>query len=99
MRIDLNPGVAEAGDGGPLAKSPSSGSSASPGSQSGADVAQLSTDYARVQALAAAVSQVPEVRQDKVAALAEMVHSGIYAVTPEQTADAMLSEMAGRAAA
>jgi anti-sigma28 factor (negative regulator of flagellin synthesis) len=99
MRIDLNPAMPQAVDSGPSAKPAFNSSSGTAGRGSIADVADLSTDYVRVQALATAVSQLPEIRQDKVAALAEKVRSGNYAVTSEQTAEALLSDMTGRAAA
>jgi anti-sigma28 factor (negative regulator of flagellin synthesis) len=52
-----------------------------------------------VQALAAQVNELPEIRQEKVAALGRAVQSGNYQVTPEQTADALLSELRTRPAA
>jgi flagellar biosynthesis anti-sigma factor FlgM len=57
------------------------------------DTATLSTGQDTVAALAAQVNQVPEIRQDKVAALAESVRTGNYAVTPRQTADAVIAYM------
>ena len=91
-----------------IGQTPDSGKTGKPDLPSGAgtktnelaaDVANPSADYVRAQTLAATLSQLPEVRREKVAALAEMVHSGNYAVTPEQTAEALLAHMAGSAAA
>lgn len=44
-------------------------------------------------ALSAQVNQAPEIRQDRVVALAELVRTGNYAVTPRQTADAVIAHM------
>jgi len=93
MRIDSNPRALEsdpgqAASGGPRANPATSGSPAL-----GSDTAQLSTDQARVQALAVQASALPEIRQDKVDALRRVVRDGSYRVSPEQTAEAMLSEI------
>ena len=57
------------------------------------DSTQLSTDQANVQALSAAVLQLPEIRQDRVAALTEQVQKGSYQVTAQQTAEALLTAL------
>jgi flagellar biosynthesis anti-sigma factor FlgM len=99
MRIDLNPNIGQTPDPGESNK-PGLRSSSGPASNDlAADVAKLSPDYVRTQVLTEAVNQLPEVRQDKVAALAQLIRSGNYAVTPEQTAEALLSHMAGCPAA
>jgi flagellar biosynthesis anti-sigma factor FlgM len=98
MRIDLNTSIGQASNSGELTKASLRSSVAPASSDVPADVAKLSPDYVRAQALAAAVSELPEIRQDKVAALSEMIRSGNYAVTPEQTAEAMVSHMVGNAA-
>ena len=64
----------------------------------GNDSAELSMDHARVAALAAQVSNLPEIRQEKVNALSNALQSGEYNVSPEQTAAAMLSEFLGNVA-
>jgi anti-sigma28 factor (negative regulator of flagellin synthesis) len=46
-----------------------------------------------VQALAAKVNDVPEIRQERVAALAKAVRDGSYQVSPEQTAEALISHV------
>jgi negative regulator of flagellin synthesis FlgM len=75
----------------------SSSSAARPAQTAGkddyGDAAQLSSSSLAATTLAAAASQVPEIRQEKVAALAEQLRAGTYEVSPEQTAEAMLSEM------
>jgi flagellar biosynthesis anti-sigma factor FlgM len=61
--------------------------------------AQLSGDPARVQSLAAQVNALPETRQEKVGALGPAVRDGSYQVSPEQMAEALISEMLERPAA
>jgi flagellar biosynthesis anti-sigma factor FlgM len=100
MRIDLNAIIPEAPDPGQSAKSAAqatSGSS-SPG-LAGGDTAKLSQDQGRVQQLAAEVVQLPEIRQDKVAALQRAIQEGTYPVTPGQSAEALISAMQIRSAA
>ena len=46
-----------------------------------------------MQQLASQVNQLPEIRQDKVAALQRAVQAGNYHVTPAQTAGALFSAM------
>jgi len=58
-----------------------------------ADKAELSNDPARVETLSQTVLQLPEVRQEKVQALAAQVQNGSYQVAPQQTAEALLSEL------
>jgi anti-sigma28 factor (negative regulator of flagellin synthesis) len=99
MRIDLNPSISQTPDSGKPGKPDLPSGSGSKNGQLAADVANPSADYVRAQALTATLSQLPDVRQEKVAALAEMVRSGTYAVTPEQTAEALMAHMAGGAAA
>lgn len=97
MRIDLSTRIPEAADPGQAAKSGSP--SASGGNSLGVDTAKFSSDPEKVQALTAGVTAMPEIRQEKVAALAQAVSSGSYQVTPEQTADAMMSQLGVRAVA
>jgi len=99
MRIDLNSNISQTPDPGESSKPGLQSPSGPAPSESAADVAKLSRDYVRAQALTESVNQVPEIRQEKVAALAQLIRNGNYAVTPEQTAAALLSHMAGRAAA
>ncbi|HUI77603.1 MAG TPA: flagellar biosynthesis anti-sigma factor FlgM [Bryobacteraceae bacterium] len=93
MRIDLNANVGQTPDAGQTGKA---GSRVAPGVGNAAaegDRTQLSTDAGRVQALSAAVLQLPEIRQDKVAALAEQVQKGSYQVGAVQTAEALLTAL------
>jgi flagellar biosynthesis anti-sigma factor FlgM len=57
------------------------------------DRADLSSAHSRAAALTAQVNQLPEVRQDKVAAIATALRQGTYQVSPEQTAEAILSQL------
>jgi flagellar biosynthesis anti-sigma factor FlgM len=101
MRIDLNAGIPEAPDPGQSTKSgsrvPSSTSSGE--GLGGGDTAKLSQDQGRVQQLASQVNQLPEIRQEKVAALQRAIEEGSYRGTPGQAAEALLSAMQIRSAA
>jgi flagellar biosynthesis anti-sigma factor FlgM len=97
MRIDLNTKSPELPDANQAAKTiPQSVSGTVGGKAPSPDTAQLSIAQGRVQALAAQVNELLEVRQEKVGALGRAVQSGNYQVTPEQTADALLSELRTR---
>jgi flagellar biosynthesis anti-sigma factor FlgM len=100
MRIDLNAIVREAPDPG---KSTKSGAQVASGSSSpglgGGDTAELSPNQGRVQDLVSQVNQLPEIRQDKVAALQRAIGEGSYQVTPGQAAEALISAMQIRSAA
>jgi flagellar biosynthesis anti-sigma factor FlgM len=99
MRIDLNANVGQTPDAGQAGKA---GSRAALGTGSAglqADSTQLSTDQVKVQALSTAVLQLPEIRHDKVAALAEQVQKGSYQVGSQQTAEALLTALTTNRAA
>jgi len=49
-----------------------------------------------VQALTASVHQLPEIRQERVAALTQMIQNRTYRVGAEQVAEALISHMTGR---
>jgi len=95
MRVDLNPGAQ------PLPESSrnsnqaaaSSDARASASSPLGEDQAQLSGTRAQVQALAAQVSQLPEIRQEKVSALRQVVQGGSYQPSAKQVAEAVFEHM------
>jgi len=63
---------------------------------SGHDLAQLSVGKQTIQQLKANLSQVPEVRQDRVEALRQAVSSGSYKVSDQQLSDAIASDMLTR---
>ena len=94
MRIDLNSGVGQTGDSLPLSKSNPRSSAPGARDEAPTDAANLSPDYQRVRDLVGVINGLPEIRQDKVAALAGMIENGTYGCTPEQTAKALLSHMA-----
>ena len=61
------------------------------------DQAQLSVDSAKVQQLQAKLSQVPEIRQERVDSLRLAMSSGNYQVSDQQLSDAIGSDlMAGQ---
>ncbi len=63
---------------------------------SGQDQAQLSVDNDTIQQLKANLSQVPEVRQERVDALRQAVSNGSYQVSDQQLSDAIGSDLLGR---
>jgi len=65
----------------------------SPQAEPAGELAQLLGDPARVQSLAAQVKALPETRQEKVGVLGPAVRAGSYQVSPQQMAEAMISEM------
>jgi flagellar biosynthesis anti-sigma factor FlgM len=95
MRIDLGAIIPEGPDSGQSRKSglgAASGASISEAA-GGGDIAKLSREQGRVQEFAYQVTQLPEIRQDKVAALQRAIGEGSYRVGPEQTAEALVSAM------
>ena len=56
---------------------------------SGLDQAKLSVDNGTIQTLKARLSQLPEVRQDRVDALRQAISKGSYRVSDQQLADAI----------
>jgi flagellar biosynthesis anti-sigma factor FlgM len=99
MRIDLNANVGQTADAGQAGKTGSRVGLGAGGVEAEADSAQLSTDQVKVQALSAAVLQLPEIRQEKVAALAAQVQKGNYQVGAQQTAEALLTALTTNRAA
>ena len=59
------------------------------------DSAHLSVDGDKVQQLKADLAAVPDVRQDRVAALQKAVTSGSFNVSGQQIAQAMSSDLLG----
>jgi flagellar biosynthesis anti-sigma factor FlgM len=60
----------------------------------GEDQAQLSATHAQVQTLAAQAAGLPEVRQEKVNALRQVVGNGTYQPSSDQVANAIFEHMA-----
>lgn len=63
------------------------------------DQAQFSAAHVQVEALAAQAAQLPEVRQERVQALREVVRSGAYVSDPQKIAGAMVAQMISGSAA
>ncbi len=61
--------------------------------ESGQDQAQLSGNGGTVQQLTTMLSQVPEVRQDRVDALRQAIGNGSYQVSDQQLGDAIGSAL------
>jgi flagellar biosynthesis anti-sigma factor FlgM len=99
MRIDLSSQTAQTNG---LEANPKAAArpAASPAQdQPTSDQAELSADQGRVQALVAQVIALPEIRQEKVSALAGMVQRGQYPATAEHSANALLSHLEAASAA
>jgi flagellar biosynthesis anti-sigma factor FlgM len=99
MRIDLNLKTPETSDPAQTAKSGAGVGSGMGSVRQADDTTVLSPDQSRVRALAAQLNGLPEIRQEKVAALGRAVQSGIYQIKPQDTADALLSQLQARPAA
>ncbi len=100
MRIDPNTRAQQAETSAEAAAS--NARAATPAAAAGepaADSARFSLDQVHVQALTAQASSLPEIRQEKVTALGQAVRDGTYQVSPEQTAEAVLSELLARSPA
>ena len=96
MRIDLATFGVEPPENSKTGRSGQPGSSrAVAGGASSADQTSLSFDQARVSSLEAQVLAQPEVRAEKVQALAQAVSQGDYLVPPSQIADALANDLAG----
>ena len=91
MRIDNSTRIPDAPQTGQARANAAAVSSS--GSGLASDTARLSTGQSAVQALAAKVNEVPEIRRERVAALASAIRNGSYQVTPEQTAGALIVHM------
>jgi flagellar biosynthesis anti-sigma factor FlgM len=92
MRIDLNSNFLPAENAASV-NSTSRASDSAANNQLSNDSAELSQGQLSATSLAAAANQLPEVRQEKVAALASQLSAGTYQVSAAQTADAIVSYM------
>lgn len=96
MRIDLQSGTqaaAEAERSNSRNSVANTATSAAKASALGEDQAQLSGAHIEVQALTAQASQLPEVREERVQALRQAIHSGEYQVDPQKVAGALFSNL------
>lgn len=99
MRIDLDANLVQTADAGAAGKAGSRPAAGVGGAATEADRIQLSSDQVKLRALGEAVLQLPEIRQEKVAALAVQVRQGSYEVGAQQTAEALLTAWTGTRAA
>lgn len=100
MRIDPNQGAQALPERNSTTQS--AASTAAPGAATsplGEDEAQLSGAHVQVQALVAQALQFPEVRQEKVNALRQVVLEGSYHPSSSQVADAIFTHMLATTAA
>lgn len=77
-------------------QSQSSGSSSGTSSAGGEDTFSLSSAHGEVQTLTANLANVPEVRNQRVAALQQRINSGSYQPDSQKVADALIADQAGR---
>lgn len=92
MRIDGNPKMPELPDTGSVTRDTQT-RSPEPVSGHPEDVATV-TNFSRVSALEAQVRQLPEIRQDKVQALARAIRNGQYKVSSDQIANSLFAAIA-----
>jgi anti-sigma28 factor (negative regulator of flagellin synthesis) len=92
MRIDLNTRVPDIPRSGKSARTDSASPANSMAGELAPHEARLSL-HARVQALEAGVRGLPEVRQDKVAALQRATRDGTYNASAGQIAEAIFREL------
>jgi flagellar biosynthesis anti-sigma factor FlgM len=99
MRIDLYGRTPETADADRPNKSGSRTSRAGSGEHAaGQDEADISFDHSRLSKLEAQANQVPEIRAERVQALARSLRDGTYQAKPDETAEAMLSDVQARSA-
>jgi flagellar biosynthesis anti-sigma factor FlgM len=93
VKIDPNLGITDAQ---PLDRVAGSGSAPvtrpSQASAPDTDQASLSSDALKLSNLSAALSNVPEIRQERVASLSQALQNGSYSVTDQQIAQAMIRD-------
>jgi len=101
MRIGPNQGTQAAAESDRTASERATGADprASSSGAPGEDQAQLSGTHIQVQVLAAQALQFPEVRQEKVNALRQVVLNGSYRPSANQVADAVFAHMVAAPAA
>ena len=94
MRVDAPISFPENTQSGKVARSGSATRQSRPAPiGSDQDQAQLSADNQTIQGLQAKLSQVPEVRQERVEALRQAVSTGRYQISDQQLSDAISSDL------
>jgi len=96
MRIDLSQHIPGTRDSEQPSQTSLRPSATGTGGEATGDATKLSWGRASVQALTASVHQLPEIRQERVAALTQMIQNRTYRVGAEQVAEALISHMTGR---
>ena len=91
MRIDLNLSDTGAVETGRTAKNSTAARDIT-SSSTPQDAAQLSPEIQRVSALESHLSQLPEIRSERVAELQNAIRGGNYHVSSENIASAMLAD-------
>jgi len=94
MRIDLNPSsMPELERSSNSAGATKVAGGATPHATPGTgDVAQLATGSEGVGSLRVQLDKVPDIRQERVAALRQAVTNGTFKISPERIAEAMLAD-------
>jgi len=92
MRVDLNVGSATTPD----SVTPKSAATRLHGGEGGSSSSGLASQAARVNSLAAAALNAPEVRDAKVEALRTQIAAGKYSVSPHQIAASMVDQLRTR---
>jgi flagellar biosynthesis anti-sigma factor FlgM len=89
MRINGNPRPPELSDAGSVTRD-TQAKPAQSGLERPEDVATV-TNFSRISVLEAQARQLPEIRQERVTALARAIRQGTYNVNADQIADSMVS--------
>ena len=99
MRIDANLPLSNAPESGSSKEASRKGRVSLPPTFLGpTDEAQLSGASDQVSALHAELSKIPDVRQERVNALADAMRQGTWKPSPRDIAQAMFAELVGRSA-
>lgn len=92
MKIEINQGTQPVFDSSPCTSAASNDTQQADNGALGEDQTQLPRGHS-IQALAAQVLQFPEIRQEKVKAVRQMVREGSYNPSPNDVADALFDHM------
>jgi negative regulator of flagellin synthesis FlgM len=96
MRIDPNANISQAQDTGAVSSSTAGAGTGAKAAQAAAgtqsDQATLSSDAVRFSNLSSQLSNVPEIRQDRVAQVSQALQNGTYSVSNKQIAQSMLRD-------
>ncbi len=99
MRIDLNTATANGLDGASTKSLP--GASSAPSIAAGGaltEATHVSPDVGKIQLLVQRVLNLPEIRQERVAALSQQIGNGSYPSSPQQTAESLFVALGPRTA-